>query len=82
MTPFKILKESIEKSNIQSPKTNKNYKNRNGEKAFILTVQNKSPKVIDMIFNNGKFDPKESCLHDSLYIFDIEIISIKNFDVN
>ena len=51
-----------------------------------MAVQNKSSKVIDMIVNNGKYDPKGSCLDYAFYLSDFEIakqlILVNGLDVN
>lgn len=71
---------------IKSPRVNINHNNFNGETALTRAVESNLTRIIDLIVNNEKFDPKESRLDYAFSISHREttkhLISVKGLNVN
>ncbi|KAK8839179.1 hypothetical protein M9Y10_032106 [Tritrichomonas musculus] len=71
---------------VNSPRTDINLRNHNNETALTIAVKRSFFKIVDLIINNEKFDPKKSRLDYAFSIANSEIakkmIKIKDLNVN
>lgn len=83
-----ILKNNIDiaKMLIEHPRTNINFRNFNGEAPLTISINNNLEVLVDLLINNERYDPEESCINEAFYCssgnISNSLSSVKSLDVN